>query len=72
MFQHNIFTCLHALKWYCELSNKFIPNIVVIQNSEPHQSQLWQVDLELEAFIKDWIVSCKQTKNPYILRLKTI
>ena len=50
---------MHTVERYGVLSDELIPDEVVIQNREPDQRQLREVDLELEALVKDRIVTCK-------------
>ena len=54
-----LLTCLHTVERYSVLSDELITDEVVIQNREPDQSQLRKVDLELEALVKDRIVTCE-------------
>lgn len=57
------FTSFNAREWQSILSNKFISNIIIIQDIKAHHGQLGKVYVEGKALIVEWALTYKRTAS---------
>lgn len=60
---HILVTWLDTVERNSVLSDEPITNEVIILYNEPHQSQIREIDVKLEGFVKDWVITWRKKKQ---------